>query len=90
MLTLIVQPLCCECYLRVCRVNTAIFLTWPNLSEKTTLDLKHRGMLIIAIKGLNPIRAEGAESARPFFRWLFLHEKRGFEVQNFVTFPNSL
>ena len=38
----------------------------------------------------NPIRAGGAESARPFFRWLFLHEKRGLEVQNFVTFPNSL
>ena len=32
----------------------------------------------------------GAESARPFFRWLFLHEKGGLEVQNFVTFPNSL
>ena len=31
-----------------------------------------------------------AESARPFFRWLFLHEKRGLEVQNFLTFPNSL
>ena len=32
----------------------------------------------------------GAETARTFFRWLFLHEKRGMEVQNFVTFPNSL
>ena len=32
----------------------------------------------------------GAESARTFLRWLFLHEKRGLEVQNFVTFPNSL
>ena len=31
-----------------------------------------------------------AESARTFFGWLFLHEKRGLEVQNFVTFPNSL
>ena len=30
------------------------------------------------------------ESACTFFRWLFLHEKRGLEVQNFVTFPNSL
>ena len=39
---------------------------------------------------INPIRAGGAESARTFFRWLFLHEKRGSEVQNFVTFPNSL
>ena len=38
----------------------------------------------------NPIRAGGAESARTFFRWQFLHEKRGLEVQNFVTFPNSL
>ena len=32
----------------------------------------------------------GAESARTFFRWLFLHEKGGLEVPNFVTFPNSL
>ena len=32
----------------------------------------------------------GNESARPFFRWLFLHEKRGLEVQNFVTFSNPL
>ena len=38
----------------------------------------------------NPIRAWGAESARTFFRWLFLHEKRGLEVPNFVIFPNSL
>ena len=39
---------------------------------------------------LNPIRAEGAESAWTFFRWLFLHEKRGLDVQNFMTFLNSL
>ena len=32
----------------------------------------------------------GAESARTFFRWLFIHEKRGLEVQNFLTFPKSL
>ena len=32
----------------------------------------------------------GAESARTFFKHPFLHEKRGLEVQNFVTFPNSL
>ena len=32
----------------------------------------------------------GAESARTFFRWQFLHEKRGLEVPDFVTFPNSL
>ena len=25
-----------------------------------------------------------------FFRWLFLHEQWGLEVQNFLTFPNSL
>ena len=31
-----------------------------------------------------------AESAHTLFRWLFLHEKRGLEVQNFVTFPYSL
>ena len=37
----------------------------------------------------NPIRVGGAESARPFFRWLFLHEKRGLEVPNFVTFPKG-
>ena len=35
-------------------------------------------------------RGEGAESAHTFFRWLFLHEKRGLEVQNFVTSPNSI
>ena len=34
---------------------------------------------------LNPIRAK---SARTFFRWLFLHEKGGLDVQIFVTFPN--
>ena len=32
----------------------------------------------------------GAESARPFFNHPFLHEKRGLEVPNFVTFPNLL
>ena len=41
-------------------------------------------------KCFNPIRAGGAESARTYFRWLFLHEKRGLEVLNFLTFPNSL
>ena len=29
----------------------------------------------------------GAESASSFYRLLFLHEKRGLEVPNFVTFP---
>ena len=39
----------------------------------------------------NPIRAGGgADSARTFFRWLLLHEKRGLEVRNFMAFPNSL
>ena len=28
----------------------------------------------------------GAESARTFFRWQFLHEKRGLEVPNFLLF----
>ena len=32
----------------------------------------------------------GTESARTFFKRPFLHEKRGLEVPNFVTFPNSL
>ena len=32
----------------------------------------------------------GAESACTIFKRPFLHEKRGLEVQNFVTFPNSL
>ena len=32
----------------------------------------------------------GAESARTFFNRPFLQEKRGLEVPNFVTFPNSL
>ena len=32
----------------------------------------------------------GAESARTFFNRPLLQEKRGLEVPNFVTFPNSL
>ena len=48
-------------------------------------------IVLFAYSGfINPIRAGGAESARTFFRWLFLHEKGGLEVPNFVTFPNSL
>ena len=39
---------------------------------------------------INPIRVGGAESARTFFRWLFLHVNIGLEVQNFVIFPNLL
>ena len=35
-------------------------------------------------------QGRGAESARTFFKRLFLYEKRGLEVPNFVTFPNSL
>ena len=43
------------------------------------------------INCFNPIRAGGgAESARTFFNRPFLHEKRGLEVPNFVTFPNLL
>ena len=33
---------------------------------------------------------QGAESARNFFKCSLFHEKRGLEVPNFVTFPNSL
>ena len=32
----------------------------------------------------------GFDCSRTFFKWLFLHEKKGLEVPNFVTFPNSL
>ena len=39
---------------------------------------------------INPIRAGGLNQPALFFRWQFLHEKRGFEVPDFVTFPNSL
>ena len=45
---------------------------------------------IIFFYFFNPIRVGVAESARPFFKRPFLHEKRGLEVPNFVTFPNSL
>ena len=31
----------------------------------------------------------GVDCAHNFFRRLFLHEKRGLEVPNFLTFPNS-
>ena len=33
---------------------------------------------------------KGAQCAHTFFRRLFLHEKRGLEVQNSLTFFNSL
>ena len=33
---------------------------------------------------------QGAESARNFFKCSLFHEKRGLEVPNVVTFPNSL
>ena len=36
------------------------------------------------------LMVRGAHCALTFFRPLFLHEKRGLEVQNFLTFPNSL
>ena len=39
------------------------------------------------LREFNPIRAGGA---RTFFNRPFLQEKRGLEVPNFVTFPNSL
>ena len=47
----------------------------PPLGRKQQLTLLGRG---------------GAESARPFINCPFLQEKRGLEVPNFVTFPNSL
>ena len=46
-------------------------------------------MQMLKVIDVNP-NGGGAESARTFFKWLFLHEKRGLEVQNSVTFPNSL
>ena len=39
---------------------------------------------------LNPNMAGEADSALTFFKKPFLHEKRGLEVPNFMTFPNSL
>ena len=39
---------------------------------------------------LSPIWAGGAELVCTFFRWLFLLERTGLEVPNFLTFPNSL
>ena len=42
------------------------------------------------LQDFNPIRASGPESTRTFFKCPFLHEQRGLEVPNFVTFPNSL
>ena len=38
---------------------------------------------------VNPNGAGGTMCPH-FFRWLLLHEKRGLEVRNFLTFPNSL
>ena len=35
---------------------------------------------------INPI-GMGGYFARSFFIWLFLHEKRGLDVPNFMTFP---
>ena len=51
--------------------------------------MKH--VINASTRGVNPIGAGGgAESAHTFFKHPFLHEKRGLEVPNFVTFPNSL
>ena len=41
------------------------------------------------LEPFNP-KGEGDILCLHFFRWLFLHEKRGLEVLNFVTFLNSL
>ena len=41
-------------------------------------------------KDLTLLGRGGAESARTFFIWLYLNEKRGLEVPNLVTFPNLL
>ena len=54
------------------------------------LERAHPAFLQESSSSLTLLGWGGAESARTFFRWLFLHEKRGSEVQNFVTFPNSL
>ena len=45
-------------------------------------------MQMLKVIDVNP-NGGGAESGRTFFKWLFLHEKRGMEFLNFVTFPNS-
>ena len=50
--------------------------------ELNPISRKGMGCLTLLGRG-------GAESARPFFTWLFLHEKRGLKVSNFMTFPNS-
>ena len=42
------------------------------------------------LQDFNTIRARGPESAPTFFKRPFLHEQRGLEVPNFVSFPNSL
>ena len=47
-------------------------------------------LLLFQSLNLTLLGRGGAESARTFFKRPFLHEKRGLEVQNFVTFPNSL
>ena len=41
---------------------------------------------MINFEYFNPISAGGGHN----FRWLFLHEKRGLEVQNFLTFPKFI
>ena len=47
-------------------------------------------MELINLKCLTLLGRGGGGISPHFFRWLFLHEKRDLEVQNFVTFPNSL
>ena len=36
------------------------------------------------------VTGEGAQFANTFFRWLFLHEKGGLDVRNFLIFPDLL
>ena len=62
----------------------------PNHPKISTINLSHIYLINCFFGNLNPIRAGGAESARTFFNHQFIHENRGMEVPNFVTFPNLL
>ena len=62
----------------------------------TTKDVGNRFIEYTKLLGqiisffFNPIRAGGANQPALFSDGYFSMKKRGLEVQNFVTFPNSL
>ena len=65
-------------------LNVFLAIACDSLDQAAALtEVKYFPRSII----FNPIRAGGAESANTFFNHPFLHEKRGLEVPNSLTFP---